>query len=258
MKKRNKRIFRKKRFNRFNLNPLKFTVFFVSFLVIVMSSIYFYKTIANSGCFIVDRIDSAVDINRNIEKLAIGKKLFDVNIASMHRKITKQHPEIKKVLVKRVFPSTIKIDVVKRIPVAQFKKDGFYLLDEEFVVLDRPKKNPYQGFMIVELGDYRKIIYKGRIIDDLRLDLAFRLIKELKRSSLTKEFNIVSINAASSDGVSFFLDKVNVIVGRDKFRDKLFLLKELMLNRFNNNLSDLRSIDLRFASSIENIYCIPR
>jgi len=258
MKKRNKRTLRKSKFKSPNLNPLKFTVFFVSFVVVIMSLVYFYKVVVNSNCFVVDQIDSDVDVVRGIEKLAMGKNLFDVDIESIHRNITNQYPEVKEILVNRVFPSTIKIDVVKRIPVAQFKRDGFYLLDGEFVVLDGSKKDPYPGFMIVELGDYRKSLYKGRIIEDARLDLAFQLIKELKLSTLAKNFNVVSINAASSDSISFFMDKVNVIIGRDKFKDKLFLLKELASNRFKNDLSDLRSIDLRFASSIENIYCIPR
>ena len=116
----------------------------------------------------------------------------------------------------------------------------------------------FEGFLIVELGNYRKALKKGHTINDVRLEMAFRLMRQLKDTSLTDKFDIISINATNVDSISFYMDEVSVIIGRDKYKDKLVLLKELVSNKFNNKISDLRSIDLRFASSIENIYCIPR
>ena len=164
--------------------PLRVIFLFFLLVLFFSAALHIYKLIASSDYFKVSGIDSNVKINAEVKKIIKGKTLFEINIKEIHNRILKKHPEFRTVQIEKLFPSKLKIKVVRRMPFAQIKKDGFYTLDEECMVLNEGRLHPSKDLLIIELGDYRKIIKKGKFIDDQRLKLVFELVGELKKLKL--------------------------------------------------------------------------
>jgi len=234
-------------------NPLKLILFFFILLAFV-TGFFYWRKIIHINYFKIDKIDSNIELERSLNKTIKGKSIFNLDIENIYKKLRDKHPEFKKIEIQKVFPSTLKIKIVKREPFAQIKKDGFYLIDEEYMVLNRTIHNSYEDLLIIELGDYPGSIREGKFMRDKRLTLACRLIRELKNNQLMDKFEIKNINASSISSISFFINDVNIIVGGGDYRKKLFLLNNLLENKFDNDISMLSYIDLRYASSSENIY----
>jgi len=204
--------------------------------------------------FQVDTIETNISVDRDVVNEIKGQSLISIDVRSIYRKISKRHPEIKEVYIKKKFPSTLVIDALRRKPFAQVKEDGFYVLDKDGVILEKRRRKPCPGIFIIELGGYRGPFGIGKTIHDKRLYLAYRLIEGLKKSGLANKFKINTINASASYSVSFFMNGVNIIVGKGNFHKKLSLLKDLLDRKFNNKVDSIRYIDLRYASSDDNIY----
>jgi len=250
---------RKKRNRKYNKKKLKFSsplvytkiiILLLVLLGIVTLAVYIFSL----SIFQIDTIETNINIDRDIIKEIRGASIISVDTKTIYKRIKKRHPEIKEVHIKKMFPSTLAIDALKRKPFAQLKEDGFYVLDEEGVILKKRRQSPYPGIFTIEFGSYRGPLSIGRTVDDKRLYLAYKLIKELERSGLTAKFRINTINATTPYSMSFFMDGVNIIIGKDNFRKKIGLLKNLLNKKFNNKIDSMRYIDLRYASSDDNIY----
>ena len=250
-KKRNRKsnsIGKKKR-----ITPLGIGKIFFVFLV-TGALLFFSFKLFSSSLFKIENIEANIDIDKDIKKEIKGKSIFHVDTEMIRGKLLRRHRGIKEVYVRKVFPSFIKIYAEKRIPFAQIKKDGFYLLDKERVLLKRRLKSPYPDAFIIEIDDYDSSLEEGRIVKDKRIELAYSLIDELNKSGLLEKYKISTINATLPYSISFFIDNVNIIMGEGDFKRKLFLLKRLLENRYNNKVDSLRYIDLRYATSDDNIY----
>jgi len=250
---------RKKRNRKFNkkqrqlFTPRVYTKI-INTLLLLLGIAALVVYISSLGIFQVDTIETNISVDRDVVKEIKGQSLVSIDVRPIYRKISKRHPEIKEVYIKKKFPSTLVIDALRRKPFAQLKEDGFYVLDKDGVVLEKRRQNPYPGIFIIELGDYRGSFNIGKTVHDKRLYLAYRLIRELKKSGLINKFKIDTINAASLHSVSFFMGDVNIIVGKDNFHKKLSLLENLLDRKLNNKMDSIRYIDLRYASSDDNIY----
>jgi len=250
---------RKKRSRKFNKKRREFLtpgvyVKAINTILLLLGVVSLVVYISSMGIFQVDTIETNISIDRDIVKEIKGQSIISVDVKSIYKKINKRHPEIKEVYIKKRFPSTLVIDVLRRKPFAQIKEDGFYVLDEDGVILDKRRQKPYPGIFTIELGDYKGSFNIGKTVNDKRLHLAYGLIRELKKSGIINEFKVNTINAASYHSISFFMDDVNIIMGRGNFGRKLSLLKNLLEKRFNNKIDSMRYIDLRYASSDDNIY----
>ncbi len=226
------------------------------FLIFVtLGGIFFLSfQIASLPTFNINTITSNIEIGKNIEDQIKGKLIFSIKVEALRSKIIKKYPNIKDVSIVKVFPSTLRIKAEKREPFVQLKKDGFYILDEERVLLKKRCPTPYPNIFIIELGDYNFPLEIGKAINDRRLVSVYQLIKELKKSSLIHRFNINTISATSLYTISFFIKDVNIIVGEGNFSKKLFLLERLLEKKFSNKIDSLRYIDLRHASTDGDIY----
>jgi cell division septal protein FtsQ len=121
-------------------------------------------------------------------------------------------------------------------------------------VLDKINSiTPQKNLAVIDLGDYPLSVVRGDVLDNKRLRLAFQLIEELNNTDLLREFEITKINASGSNSISFFLNDVEVIIGRDDFAKRLSDLDNLIKKKYNNNLESVRYIDLRYASSDEEL-----
>ncbi|MCM8827375.1 MAG: cell division protein FtsQ/DivIB, partial [Candidatus Omnitrophica bacterium] len=182
-----------------------------------------------------------------------GKSLLNLDLEFIYNQLITKHPEYKSVMIRKIFPSTLVINVVKRYPFAQIRKDGFYLLDEEGVVLSNVSFIPYEDLIIVDMSNYNLGIRRGKVIKEERLLLAFDLIRALRKVGLIENYDIERIDANNLNEIYFLIGDIKVIVGKGNYEDKLFVLKNLLGNKLKNS-SSLGYIDLRYSSFNENIY----
>jgi len=250
---------RKKKNRKFSKRDFKFLipglyVRILSLVLIFLGIAVFVIYISSLGIFEVDTIKTNINVDRDIVKEMNGKSIISVDIKAIYKKIRRRHPEVKEIYVRKMFPSTLAIEALKRKPFAQLKEDGFYVLDNEGVVLEKRSQIPYPGIFTIEFGSYNGPIRVGKTVNDKRLYSAYELIGELKKSGLMDRFKINTINATAFYNISFFMNDVNVIMGKGNFHKKLGLLKHLLDRKFNNKIDSMRYIDLRYVSSDDNIY----
>lgn len=245
---------RKSRKKSFKIN---FSLIIGIFILISIIGLLFLagRTLSSWPMFKVKAIDSPFSVGSKLESITKGKSIFKVDLKAFYKTIKRQHPEFKNIQVKKSFPATIKISAVRRMPFVQVrKKSKYYVLDNEYMLIDVLGDTGHKELMTVDLG-YADIYFaKGKIIHDIRIETAYRLFKALKKTDIYRRFKIDSINATNKESVSFIINNVNIISGKDNFETKLDLLDQLLKEKYKDRLNTLRYIDLRYASSIDTIY----
>jgi cell division septal protein FtsQ len=242
------------RHKKIRIAPLSLALVILTVFVIVFLSLTLPDLAKKSRYFQIHRIDSDVSISPTLEKRIKEMTLFDIDLQNIYQLVLRDHPEYKHVIIYKIFPSTLKIGVIKRIPYAQIKHDGFYVIDKEGMILDHAANHPFPGLFIVELGEYPASLKKGSYLRDKRFDCVISLISELNRSNLLQDYHVETINASTIDSIFFVLEGVNIIVGKGDFEKKIFFLKNLLKEKFPSDLSIIQYVDLRYASHEKNIY----
>ena len=213
-----------------------------------------------SGVFKATEADikSNIPLGRSLRERIKGKSLFDLDINSISSTLLKAHPEYKEVYVYRVFPCSLKIEVVKRIPFAQIKGRRFYPVDAQAIILSEGAPEPLDNLILIEISNNSRNLKKGRSIKSRRLEYAFDLIKAINEGDFG-EGQVTLINASNPEAIDFiFIPKfsdvesgspdggIRVKVGRGDFKRKLKLFKNLMDYELKDKVSLLKYIDLRF------------
>ena len=213
-----------------------------------------------SGVFKITEADikSNIPLGRSLRERIKGKSLFELDINSISSTILKAHPEYKKVYVFRVFPSLLKIEVVKRIPFAQIKERRFYPVDAQAIILSEGSSQLLDNLIPIEISNNSRSLKKGRSIKSRRLEYAFDLIEAMDKEDFGKG-QVTLINASNPEAIEFiFIPKfsdvksafpaggIRVKVGKGDFKRKLKLFKDLMDYELKDKISLLEYIDLRF------------
>lgn len=204
-------------------------------------------------------IESNVSLNGSLKNMIVGKSLFTLDIESISLQLLKEHPEYKKASVLKKFPSTVVIEVEKRIPIAQIKGKKFYPIDKEAIILSEGEAQPLKELIPIEISDYNNFFTRGHNIKDERLETAFNLIEILREENFFKECTVKSINATDLEVLCFFMDckslageklalleDIKIIIGKENFRGKIKLLKNLINQKLKDKISLVKYIDLRF------------
>ena len=148
----------------------------------------------------------------------------------------------------RRFPDTLYVEFVKRQPCFQINIGGkLWLVDREYTVISDLKEGPLSG----EITVYGLLAKDLGIAIGKKIPLPFSsnivsLLDELKNQGFSSNFNISSLYAYSLNDIWFDLDGVEIRVGDTDYKEKLRLLRTLILPRFESDFSRIRYIDLRF------------
>ncbi len=186
----------------------------------------------------------------------LEKNIFTLNLQNIKDRIQKQNPEFKEILVKRRPPDTIEIELYKRRPFLQIRKDGseklplgYILVDREGFVLSKLSSSPLSKMPIV-LGMEAEDIKLRTLSSSERLALALSILKEKRRISQLNDDRIISIDVSRTKDASFLLEsKVKVSVGEEGISEKLTKPAFLKILR-EENLDHIRYIDLRFKDVV--------
>jgi hypothetical protein len=199
-----------------------------------------------SNIFRITQIKSNIELDKNLIKEIRNTPLLNLDMKKIYSQIFRSHPEYKEIYISREFPSSLKIEVYKRKPFAQLKARGFYLVDRQGVIISDAVGDSFPNIMVIEIADYNIRLSRASRIRDLRLELAFNLMEELKKKNLFCKLPINLINVTNPQAIYFIIGDTRVVVGRGDFGRKLYILDNLLKEKLKGDLSLVDYIDLRY------------
>ena len=230
----------------------------VLFLILALGFLikltYTADTFKISKASIISNVALPASVYSKIE----GESLFSLKAKDIRRRILKEHSEYKDVSVSKVFPATVVISAAERVPRAQVKGKGFYVVDRSGVVLSEPARLPDSELVLIELAQRRFNHNKGERIEAQGLDLALGLIDALANEGLTEKLKVKSINSSQPEAMYFLVHRsclsgieespaheIKITVGRDDLTKKLRVLENLIDRELGDKASLVEYIDLR-------------
>lgn len=189
------------------------------------------------------------DIREDITQFFKGQRMgnmFLLNIDTLREKITAHH-WIKKVYLRKIFPSSVKIDVKERTPAAILAKENLTLIDDEGVQLQKIDPGTFLELpLFIDGNRFREDIQE-------KLELAWKCLKSFP---LSEKGQIEILDLSEYENVKLKLKHSPTwfILGNDNFADKLRFFHEADLKIFGIlEKADLRFPDRLYITPQENI-----
>jgi cell division septal protein FtsQ len=147
------------------------------------------------------------------------------------------HRWVKEVRIRKILPSTLKIEIKDRTPIALLKKESLYLIDEEGIHLERIEASEESDLpLLVDSNNFQKD-YKEKI------GLAWECLRSLSPSE-KEQLEVLDLSEYENITVQLKKKKTKLILGNDQFSQKLQIFQKYSgrLKAFGN----LEYVDLRF------------
>ncbi|MDD5006121.1 MAG: cell division protein FtsQ/DivIB [Candidatus Omnitrophica bacterium] len=114
---------------------------------------------------------SAIFLNENIFGIDLGRKKDEIKI---------DNPQFHELEVTRNFPDQVTINLIIRRPLAQIKQRGFFLVDNEGVIVSDMSSTPFENFMIISNLKGISSFSFGKKINIEQLKTGLRLVQSLR------------------------------------------------------------------------------
>ncbi|MFQ6081733.1 MAG: cell division protein FtsQ/DivIB [Candidatus Aminicenantia bacterium] len=194
----------------------------------------------------IEVVSQKKELKREIEDKLKTIKLG--NILLVNIEILKQelmvNKWVKEIYVKKILPSTLRIKILERIPIAILEKDGFYLLGDKGVKLEKIDKITSFNLPVITL---EREVKKGELE---KIKLALTCLNGIDVLPLLKD-KVVRLDISDYKNVSIWLknNPTKVLLGNNNFSSKLkFYLK--IYPKLKALFKQLDYVDLRFEGRI--------
>lgn len=187
-------------------------------------------------------------VKKDIQAFFEGKRLGNILLLNIDhvQGILADHRWIEDVSVRKLFPSSLKIEVRERIPAAVLAKKNSYLIDRKGILLE--KIDPH------ERGNFPLLVDSGLFVKHYKekLKLAWECLDSLP-SSEKEKIDVLDLSGYESVIVRFKGSTTEIKLGADRFHEKLKTLQDWQpqLDKFE----PLEYVDLRFS---DRLYFKPR
>lgn len=190
---------------------------------------------------------SLIGMRGDILKQYKDRNIFKLNLTAIAESIEPKYPDAKQIIVKRVLPDKLLIDMTFRKPVALLGNGQVYPIDREGVILVNINSMKLKDFPIIRGIDPRLAGKTHKKNGSRNLLIALDLLDEIKRTKFLGKYKVLLIDASDIKSLSFSLGDNGpiVIIGYEDFKERLNILKDtlrdprLVLDRINY-------IDIRF------------
>ncbi|MFW6140342.1 MAG: cell division protein FtsQ/DivIB [Acidobacteriota bacterium] len=178
-------------------------------------------------------------LKHSIQNNFEGKKLGNLLLLDIDRmqKTIKAHTWIKDVHIKKIFPSTVNIEIIERIPIAVIKKGQYYLIDEEGILLQAVDLSEQKELPLITDEN----AFQSGFEDKFKL--ALRCLESL---SLEQRKLVKIIDVSKYKCVSIKLNQLSpwLILGDDDFSKKIQEYQERQ--SYFVKFGEIKSINMRF------------
>jgi cell division protein FtsQ len=183
----------------------------------------------------------ARDIQAMVDPSSLGNLLL-VDITGLQNRI-EGHRWVKEARLRKVFPSSVKIEIKEREPAAVLKiGQSFMLIDEQGVVLERLAAPDAAGLpLLMDSSSFNSF-------NKEKLTLAWECLKSL---TAEEKAEIAALDLSRSDSVGVYLkdQPTQIILGSEGFSQKLKYFQQER-EGMESQYGPLEYVDLRFDGRI--------
>ena len=211
-----------------------------------------WTTMLVSPAFRVTTVQLPPESSLRVPDDVIGENLWRVDVASLSRLLHAQQPQLKQVRVTRVPPSTLRIDIRERLPMAQVQVGDWHPIDDEGFVLPSRSSVPLDGLVILKgVSDAKSPLKVGRAHDGERLQRALRVAHLLAGSLLLRGARVLSIDVGDPAQLRFTLDgDIEIRCGSEpELAMQLKRLRAALESVWQHQVA-VRYIDVRFPDPV--------
>ena len=229
----------------------------VGFFLVVLGVRVCFGQLIFSDYFRVQNVevyrDNIPSILENIDSYGIHSKtwIHEIDLFHLKQKILASHPEFRLVIVKRIFPNMLKIEIETRRPVAQVLLKRYYPVDREGRILPSPKNVADTSLPVIKGVELEVTELKvGKEYHSDRLQKALALIEAAEITQVIHLSDIDSIDVLDSKSLDFYLKNgIQIKIGKEMFSERLKMLAKT-LGQLNIPCDQIRYIDLRFDDPV--------
>ncbi|MFQ6109066.1 MAG: cell division protein FtsQ/DivIB [Candidatus Aminicenantales bacterium] len=199
----------------------------------------------------VERIE--VDCKKTFLKEEIlqsfkGKNLGNIlllDIDQLQNKF-KDHRWVKDVRVRKIFPSSLKIEIRERVPAAVVRKENHYLIDRDGILLEKINPQERKDLPLFVDANHFKRSYQEK------LHLAWECLESLP-SEERKQVELLDLSEYANVTIKLKGEETRLKLGADHFSRKLQIFRSYRTKL--EALCPLEYVDLRFD---DRLYIKPR
>jgi cell division septal protein FtsQ len=196
----------------------------------------------------VEVISQKPEIKQEIQQFLEGKRLGNIlllDISLLQEKFT-AHRWIKEVRVRKILPSSLKIEIHTRTPAALLKHNHTYVIDEEGVFLEQIKQGDTVNLPLLIDSNLFQKDYEGK------LNLAWECLRSLSPEE-KEQLEVLDLTEYENVTVRLKENQTRLILGNDRFSEKIRLYTRMQTKL--EKYGDLEYIDLRLH---DRFYIKPR
>ncbi len=188
------------------------------------------------------------EIKEETQRFFEGKHLGNIlllDISLLQEKFT-AHRWIKEVRVRKILPSSLKIEIKERTPVALLKQGHTYMIDEDGVFLEKIERGEKENLpLLIDSNTFKKDYEE-------KLNLAWECLRSLAPSE-KERIEVLDLTEYENVIVRLKNNPTRLILGNTRFSEKINLYSRLRakLERFG----ELEYVDLRLH---DRIYIKPK
>lgn len=168
-------------------------------------SVWGWGYLQRADAFRIARIALPADASLKVPASVLGENLWRVDLGALAERLHQQQPSLKEVRVIRQLPNTLRVEPVKRQPVAQLRLERWYPVDREGFILPEPTAEPSERLVRITGFERAGGLRADRDNADERLQLALRVLTLLRRSPVVMARHLTELNVAEPQQIRFTL-----------------------------------------------------
>lgn len=182
-------------------------------------------------------------IQNDIGRYLAGKYLGNILLLDIERlqEQLASHRWIKSIHIRKIFPSSIKIDIEERIPTALLEKNLIYMIDNDGILLEQIHPDSMPDLpLLIDKGQFQKDL-------DQKLALAWECLDSLEAQDRDR-IAVIDLSDYENVSIKYEGSKTWLKLGNDQFHEKIQV--------FHNNMAlfeaygPMEYIDLRCQDRI--------
>lgn len=192
--------------------------------------------------------DSALELPVQV----LGINIWSLDLRLLADELKRQQPWLKDIRVVRELPNAIRIDAVRRVPIAQVKLDRWYPMDREGFILPDGVLKPADGLVrLVGLNRDGERLRAGKEHAGERVQLGLRLVQRLRRHPASSR-RLTEISVADPEQITLRIDDgtTEVRCGSETELDAQLARLQVTLREITRQSLDAAYIDVRFDEPV--------
>lgn len=182
-------------------------------------------------------------VKEEIQEFFKGKNLGNILLLDIGhlQELLEGHRWVENVCVRKIFPSSLRIEIIERTPVAVLKKENFFLIDKEGILLEKINPHENQSLpLLVDSNNFEKD-YKEKIA------LAWECLESFTPSE-RKKAEVLDLTDYENVTLKLKGSETNYILGAEQFSQKLKIFQKWRSHL--EKYEPLEYVDLRFQDRL--------